>query len=54
MPAGMGYLETYLDQRHIPYEMIHINQGPVSPCTQDVLDLFFWEALMALTPVMPD
>jgi len=40
--GGLGYLGTYLDQRHIPYEMIHINEGePIPPGTQDVSGLIF-------------
>ena len=40
--GGMGYLGTYLDQRHIPYETIHINLGePISPSVHDISGLIF-------------
>jgi hypothetical protein len=38
--GGMGYLGTYLDQRHIPYETIHINLGePIPPSAHDISGL---------------
>jgi GMP synthase (glutamine-hydrolysing) len=40
--GGMGYLGTYLDQWHIPYETIRINQGePISSSTQAISGLIF-------------
>lgn len=40
--GGMGYLKTFLDQRQIPYETIHINQGePITQSTQDISGLIF-------------
>lgn len=40
--GGMGYLGTYLDQRNISYEIVHINRGElVPPDTQDVSGLIF-------------
>ncbi len=40
--GGMGYLETYLNQRNIPYEMVYISRGEsVLLDIQDVSGLIF-------------
>jgi GMP synthase-like glutamine amidotransferase len=40
--GGMGYLEAYLDQRHIPYEMVYISRGESVPVgLQDFSGLIF-------------
>lgn len=40
--GGLGYLGTYLEQRHIPYEIVHINLGePIPVSLQDVAGLIF-------------
>lgn len=38
----MGYLEAYLDQRHIPYEMVYISrEESVPPGLQEFSGLIF-------------
>ena len=40
--GGMGYLKTFLDQRQIPYETVHINQGePITQSVQNISGLIF-------------
>jgi GMP synthase-like glutamine amidotransferase len=40
--GGMGYLGTYLEQRNISYETIHIDLGePIPPGTDDISGLIF-------------
>lgn len=40
--GGMGYLETYLNQRHISYDLIHVDHGePVPSDSQHASGLIF-------------